>query len=135
LELADYHQQLQRWTALFPKEQILVLFHDDLLSEPQNTMDRVCEFLDISAKTLTEVSEANTAEVPRSRLVSALLLGSLSSFIATVLPPILKKRVKPLILKKPESMDDASRTFLVHYFASANQALEKVLKSSLKHWK
>ncbi len=135
LELGDYHQQLQRWTALFPKEQILVLFHDDLLSEPQNTMDRVCEFLDISAKTLTEVSEANTAEVPRSRLVSALLLGSLSSFIATVLPPILKKRVKPLILKKPESMDDASRTFLVHYFASANQALEKALNSSLKHWK
>jgi hypothetical protein len=135
LELGDYQQQLQRWTALFPKEQILVLFHEDLLTQPQNTMDLVCEFLEIPIKKLTEVSKANTAEVPRSRLVSALLQGSLSTYIATILPSTLKKRVKLLILKKPESIDDASRTFLVHYFASANQALEKALNSSLKHWK
>ena len=135
LELGDYQQQLQRWTALFPKEQILVLFHEDLLTQPQNTMDLVCEFLEIPIKKLTEVSEANTAEVPRSSLVSALLLGSLSTYIAALLPSTLKKQVKSLILKKPESIDDASRTFLVHYFASANQALEKALNSSLKHWK
>ena len=135
LELGNYQQQLQRWTALFPKEQILVLFHEDLLSKPQNTMDRVCEFLEIPTKTLTEVSEANAAEVPKSKLVSTFLLGPLSGYIATVLPPTLKKWVKSLILKKPESIDDASRTFLVHYFASANQALEKALNSSLKHWK
>ncbi len=135
LELGDYQQQLQRWTALFPKEQILVLFHEDLLTQPQNTIDLVCEFLEIPIKKLTEVSKANTAEVPRSRLVSALLQGSLSTYIATILPSTLKKRVKSLILKKPESIDDASRTFLVHYFASANQALEKALNSSLKHWK
>ncbi len=135
LELGDYQQQLQRWTALFPKEQILVLFHEDLLTQPQNTIDLVCEFLEIPIKKLTEVSKANTAEVPRSRLVSALLQGSLSTYIATILPSTLKKRVKLLILKKPESIDDASRTFLVHYFASANQALEKALNSSLKHWK
>jgi hypothetical protein len=135
LELGDYQQQLQRWTALFPKEQILVLFHEDLLTQPQSTMDRVCEFLGISLKKLTEVTEANTAEVPKTRLVSALLMGSLSTYIAALLPSTLKKRVKSLILKKPESMDDASRTFLVHYFASANQAIEKALDTSLKHWK
>lgn len=135
LELGDYQQQLQRWTALFPKEQILVLFHEDLLTQPQSTMDRVCEFLGISLKKLTEVIEANTAEVPKTRLVSALLMGSLSTYIAALLPSTLKKRVKSLILKKPESMDDASRTFLVHYFASANQAIEKALDTSLKHWK
>ena len=98
-------------------------------------MDRVCEFLGISLKKLTEVTEANTAEVPKTRLVSTLLMGSLSTYIAALLPSTLKKRVKSLILKKPESMDDASRTFLVHYFASANQAIEKALDTSLKHWK
>ncbi|MDA9103978.1 hypothetical protein N9J67_03550, partial [Schleiferiaceae bacterium] len=63
------------------------------------------------------------------------LMGSLSTYIAALLPSTLKKRVKSFILKKPESMDDASRTFLVHYFASANQAIEKALDTSLKHWK
>jgi Sulfotransferase domain len=40
-----YAEQLERWLAVFPKEQLLVLATDDLGAEPERTHARVLEFL------------------------------------------------------------------------------------------
>jgi sulfotransferase family protein len=42
-----YAEQLQRWFASFPPEQILVLFSDDLLQQPADTYARVLAFLGV----------------------------------------------------------------------------------------
>jgi hypothetical protein len=40
-----YAEQLERWLAVFPQEQLLVLPTDDLGAEPERTHMRVLEFL------------------------------------------------------------------------------------------
>jgi hypothetical protein len=44
-----YAEQLERWLALFPREQLLVLTSDELLADPAEAMGRVWRFLDLPA--------------------------------------------------------------------------------------
>jgi len=45
LARGDYAPQLDRWLAVFPREQLLVLATDELLAQPASTYARVLEFL------------------------------------------------------------------------------------------
>jgi Sulfotransferase domain len=48
-----YAEQLHRWFALFPREQVLVLFSDDLLQQPAETYARVLDFLGVDSYELS----------------------------------------------------------------------------------
>ena len=48
-----YAEQLERWFALFPREQVLVLFSDDLLQQPAETYARVLDFLGVDSYELS----------------------------------------------------------------------------------
>ena len=47
-----YAEQLERWLAVFPREQLLVVPSEDLLLEPERTHARVLEFLGADAHRL-----------------------------------------------------------------------------------
>ena len=44
----DYTSLIQRWTAHFGEAQVLVLFYDELMSDPLNYFAKLCRFLTIS---------------------------------------------------------------------------------------
>lgn len=44
-----YHEQLSRYTALFPREQLHILFFEEIVSNPQAVYHDICSFLEISA--------------------------------------------------------------------------------------
>jgi hypothetical protein len=44
-DLCSYATQLKRWQAIFGKARVLVLFYDDLSSNPQGYLDTVCDFI------------------------------------------------------------------------------------------
>jgi hypothetical protein len=64
-----YAEQLERWFAVFPREQLLVLFSDDLLQQPEATYALVLDFLGVGSYELSsyprifsrEYSEMNAA--------------------------------------------------------------------------
>lgn len=41
----DYAPQIRNWLTAFPREQLLVLFAEDLYRDTQGTFDEVCDFL------------------------------------------------------------------------------------------
>jgi Sulfotransferase domain len=43
----DYETIWNNWTSVFPREQLLVLFMEDVRRQPEQTMTRVCEFLGV----------------------------------------------------------------------------------------
>ena len=47
-----YAEQLERWFAVFPREQLLVLFTEELSAQPAQTYRRVLEFLGVSSHEL-----------------------------------------------------------------------------------
>jgi hypothetical protein len=44
-DLCSYATHLKRWQATFGKSQVLVLFYEDLSSNPQGYLDTVCDFV------------------------------------------------------------------------------------------
>jgi len=44
-DLCGYATQLKRWQATFGKSRVLVLFYEDLSSNPQSYLDTVCDFI------------------------------------------------------------------------------------------
>lgn len=46
---SDYGENLRRWLSVFPKEQILILFYDELRDDRDVFLDRVLNFLGLSA--------------------------------------------------------------------------------------
>lgn len=42
-----YVEQLQRWMSVFPREQFLILRSEDLYADPETTVNRVFEFLEL----------------------------------------------------------------------------------------
>ena len=44
-DLCSYATHLKRWQAAFGKSRVLVLFYEDLSSNPQGYLDAVCDFI------------------------------------------------------------------------------------------
>ncbi len=69
-----YVEQLRRYHAVFPPEQVLVLVYDDFRSDNEATMRRVLEFLEVDASAPIE-----SIETKRVKAVRALPLHQLAN--------------------------------------------------------
>ena len=57
-----YVPPLTRWFACFPRQQIHIIFSETLFQQPQATLDRLCEFLDIPGYSLPSASNRNPGQ-------------------------------------------------------------------------
>jgi hypothetical protein len=46
--MSDYAENLRRWLSVFPKEQMLILFHDHLINDTRGLLSSVSDFLELS---------------------------------------------------------------------------------------
>jgi hypothetical protein len=49
LETSRYHRQITQYLGLFPRNRILLVFFEELVSSPRTTMKRIFNFLDVDA--------------------------------------------------------------------------------------
>lgn len=75
-----YDEQLARWRACFPDEQLLVLASEQLFADPQGTFDQVTRFLGLAAVTVPDTRSPNPTAPDR-------LDGSLRRRLDEVLAP------------------------------------------------
>jgi len=73
LELGYYAEQVRRYLDQFARNQILFLLSDELRGQPQATLNKVCEFLDIAPFTFQNDREANVSSLPRNSIVRRLI--------------------------------------------------------------
>jgi len=75
----QYVEQLRRYDAVFPPEQILVLIYDDFRADNEGTVRKVLRFLDVEDSLPVGVTKANTTVRVRSPraygIVRSLYLG------------------------------------------------------------
>ena len=65
-EHVRYVEQLRRYDAVFPREQMLVLIYDDFRADNEGTVRRVLRFLDLDDSAPVKVVEANPSVQVRS---------------------------------------------------------------------
>ncbi|MDA8358783.1 MAG: sulfotransferase [Actinomycetota bacterium] len=64
-----YTEQLRRYRAVFPAEQVLTLIYDDYRSDNEATVQRVCDFLGVDSSVPLLSVEANPTVAVRSQLL------------------------------------------------------------------
>lgn len=98
-----YAEQLEPFLDAFPRDQILVLRHDDLRHDPRGLLERVCGFLEIDP-TLGEESEPrqNQSLVPRSPAHARVrrLLGPAAAASSRALPRSAERRLRQWYQRK-----------------------------------
>jgi hypothetical protein len=116
-----YVEQLRRYHAVFPKEQVLVLIYDDFRSDNEGTVRRVLRFLDVDDTVPVQAIEANPTVRVRSQRLHELvhevsvgrgtLARGVQAGIKTLVPRRVRHRAldvvrKRLLLAPPDPADE-----------------------------
>ena len=72
-ERVRFVEQLRRYYAVFPAEQVLVLIYDDFRADNEGTVRRVLRFLGVDDRVALDVMEANPTVHVRSQRLHELL--------------------------------------------------------------
>jgi Sulfotransferase domain len=62
-----YAEQIERYFALFPKEQIKIILLDELTKEPTRVYEDTCRFLGIEPSAHVNLTARNVSRIPRFR--------------------------------------------------------------------
>jgi hypothetical protein len=141
-----YVEQLRRYHAVFPPEQVLVLIYDDFREDNASTVRRVLRFLDVDDKLEIDSVEANPTVRVRSvrmhRAVHALYAGrgpvlrGAKKTVKTLTPRRLHGQAlgairRRLVFGDPPSPDDALMLELRRRFKGEVVALSDYLDRDL----
>ncbi len=137
-----YAEQLERYFALFPSEQLLVVLYDDLVADAGEVMRKICRHLGVSDEHGLDVAERhNISEgVPTSGRMHRLLTqeGFLKSALRAAIPGPLQKHIWRAVylrnLKPLPKLDPRLRSELVEEFTDEIRALAKLIDRDLSGW-
>jgi hypothetical protein len=107
----DYAECLDRWWSVFPKDQLLILFNEDIANAPANVMHRLAMHLGIDAADFAAMPDGAWHETVRPMLLPGLP--------ATDAPPLRPSLVMPLIEMYSEPID----------------RLQRMLDRDISHWR
>jgi hypothetical protein len=131
-----YHQQLQRYLAECPREQLLVLFHEDLLADAAGTLARICRFIgvDDSFRPPSDV-HPNASGAPRSRTLQRMLArpGRLKRAAKYLIPREVRDSIRRTNLARVP-MTGVDRSRLVEVFRDDVGALANLCDRDLSSW-
>ncbi|NRB63836.1 MAG: sulfotransferase domain-containing protein [Saprospiraceae bacterium] len=83
-ESGKYGSQIQRYLNLFDKRQFIFLKYDELIVNPNDVINKVCHFLDISPYNFTHVEYANKGFRTKSKLLDRLIHSRIISNKITI---------------------------------------------------
>lgn len=147
-DLATYATQLQQWQSTFGNENVLALFYDDLATDPQSYVNRVCDFIKIARLPV------NRTTVGNERVFSAPAAAKSNSLSRRTVVAIdwigkhggtglvrlgkntrLRNKIRGLFVVDFESLDPAGADELRALTLSQTEQLERLTGRDLSNWK
>lgn len=139
VDLGLYASQVERYLKVFAREQILIIWHEELKEQPVETSERLFSFLDIKPHAGTDITQKhNVAKVPKNALVKNILANGLIKKMrqqqwAQSLAPLLSS----FFIKKNDlpEITQEERSAAYPFFAKDISRLAQLLNTNLDHWK
>ena len=132
LDSGYYYQQIKRYLALYPAENLRVILFEDLVSHPQDIVSELVEFLamDPATNRFSKERWENPANLPLwlKRLVERARLRERIAF------PIRKAFRNARNLWRRQQIDARTRRWLRDHYRDHNRALEEFLQRDLASW-
>ena len=140
LEMGLYGQQIERLYQVFPKEQVKLLWFEDLKSNKSELMKELCVFLGVDPNfELGNEQKSNAASLPRFSYLNYLIAqtGFLRKWARRALPDFVKKMVLNVMYsdKGLPKMSWKEFDYLLNYYKSEIQILEQLTDRDLSNWK
>lgn len=137
-----YSHQVKRYLQYFPIESMLFLrFEEDLILNPEETVQRILKFLGVDLLDLNVNIRANPAQEPIFPNLNRLLFGNAwlkrSTKRLKRLKMFLKPIIEPRLMKKarPQTVNSNTRRNLNEHFKRDVLELEEITGLDLSNWK
>jgi hypothetical protein len=139
-DFVHFAEQLRRYDAVFPREQMLVLIYDDFRADNQAVVRQVLRFLEVDDSHRIEALEANQTVAARSVRLERMVLqaqsgqgaiaGPARSLVKALTPHGMRRRVlyplrRRLLYRDPRPADDALMARLRRRFEPEVEALSE----------
>ena len=97
LQFSDYEKVLSEYLRLYGRDQILILFQEDLDKQPEAVMYQICTFLNIKDVILESIDvRAHQSGKVRFRFLARLIKGD--SILRSVLRAFVPRKLRPTIV-------------------------------------
>ncbi len=141
-QIMDFYPQVKRYTDLFPKNQVLILFQEDLKENSKEVLKLVYSFLDIPYVEQS-IEKENTKRTNRFGWLRDMLESPppFISFLGKIISPktrsLLYKRIKTLNHSqvKEQKLSDQQILLLSEKWDKNIDLLSQLTKRDLSHWK
>lgn len=138
LDSGHYAEQLRRYFACFARDQIRVVFSDDLRNDRERVIRGLWRFLGVAeGAELPSVPSANEAIGSAARPLLRLARATRLMRLRGLLPEALKARIKSGLasLGRQPPLAQATRNRLLAHFEPQTRELERLLTVELAAWR
>lgn len=139
LHNGNYFKALNNYLKYFKRENIHIIFFDDLIKNKTKVIDELTSFLELDNIVLPEDTHKNKASLPKKEWMKLLysnhyLIKRVRNFV--IKNSAIKKPVQKLFTKQPPKLSDQSVKELTEfYFKDDITKLENLLEMDLEKWK
>ncbi|NOZ13579.1 MAG: sulfotransferase domain-containing protein, partial [Acidobacteria bacterium] len=134
IEMGFYSRQLRRYYDIFPENQILVIFSEEMKENEPDAVSKLCRFLGIREFGLSMKRQNVFVGLPRNNWIYRIRNNKFLLRIISVFPSAFKSVFKKFLLerggKKPSF--DAERVELAKIYRDDVEALSELLHLDLK---
>lgn len=136
--VSDYIEQVRRYLGVFPKEQILIILHEELCTHPEKTISEISKFLGLdTADVEQELPIENVSGIARSGVVRWLYRHqSIRRTLRSMVSDRMRNFLKSFLFSKsglPDFPDSLQRELKRHY-GPMKESLQALTGLDLKLW-
>ena len=135
IEEGFYYDMLKRYFDVFPSENILVVFYEEILSDPVGMINRICRFLDVEddfcPPIIGQKVNAASNKLGKSKFVSRVYAAMIKCglYKSAALVEEFNKRPIPTMKSKTR------KRLTQDVFRPQIELLENLINVDLHHWK
>ena len=147
-DVANYATQLKHWQRTFGDSNVIVLFYDDLVADPQRYLNQVCDFVKIPRVPLDQspVGDSEVFSAPAAAKSNSLSRRSVmavdwigkhggAKLVQLGKNTRLRRKIRNLFMSDFEALDPASADELRALMLSETEELERITGRDLTNWK
>jgi hypothetical protein len=135
-----YAEQIRRFQAHFPPEQLKIFLYEDYRSDPKGVLRQIFEFTGVDSNFVPALhQDSNAGGDPRSRLLQAIIMkpNLLGSVAALFLPLPVRRRIRDRISRFNVARTEFSPTARARLLAKLRpdiMELQEILGRDLSSW-
>lgn len=136
--LSHYPDQIKRYLTVFPKDQLLIFIHDDLISNPDKELRRLSNFLGINHTSSTgNLEQRNVTTSAKSPILKWLYKQEqFRKFVSIFLNEKKRSQIKSKLFSKNNlpTLTISTKEYLNELYKSEIQEIEKITGATLSNW-